>query len=79
MHADHCAGMPVLVSFALYDRWVDDYVGSFGRVLIDSGARLDVKDAAGKTPLDALAAKAGGRDTPANEQMVKLIRSAAGG
>lgn len=49
------------------------------RLLIDSGARLDVKDAAGKTPLDALAAKAGGRDTPANEQMVKLIRSAAGG
>ena len=44
------------------------------RLLIDSGARLDVKDAAGKTPLDALAAKAGGRDTPSNEQMVKLIR-----
>jgi ankyrin repeat protein len=44
------------------------------KLLIDSGARLDVKDAAGKTPLDALAAKAGGRDTPSNEQMVKLIR-----
>jgi len=49
------------------------------RYLIDSGARLDVKDAAGKTLLDALAAKAGGRDTPSNEQMVKLIRSAIGG
>jgi uncharacterized protein len=49
------------------------------RLLIDSGARLDIQDAAGKTPLDALAAKAGGRDTPSNEQMVKLIRSAAGG
>ncbi|HMA12970.1 MAG TPA: ankyrin repeat domain-containing protein [Steroidobacteraceae bacterium] len=49
------------------------------RLLIDSGARLDVKDAAGKTPLDALAARAGGRDTPSNEQMVQLIRAASGG
>jgi ankyrin repeat protein len=49
------------------------------KLLIDSGARLDLKDAAGKTPLDALSAKAGGRDTPSNEQMVKLIRSAMGG
>ena len=49
------------------------------RLLVDNGARLDVKDSAGKTPLDALAAKAGGRDTPSNEQMVKLIRSLVGG
>jgi uncharacterized protein len=49
------------------------------KLLIDSGARLDVKDAAGKTPQDALAARAGGRDTPSNEQMVTLIRSAQGG
>jgi ankyrin repeat protein len=48
------------------------------KLLIDSGAALHLKDAAGKTPLDALAAKAGGRDTPSNEQMVKLIRSAMG-
>jgi uncharacterized protein len=48
------------------------------QMLIDNGARLDVKDSAGKTPLDALAAKAGGRDTPSNEQMVKLIRSVLG-
>jgi ankyrin repeat protein len=49
------------------------------KLLIDNGARLDVKDAAGKSPLDALAAKAGGRDTPSNEQMMSLIRSATGG
>lgn len=49
------------------------------KLLIDNGAQLDVKDAAGKTLLDALVAKAGGRDTPSNEQMVKLIRSAMGG
>lgn len=49
MHADHCAGMPVLVSFALYDRWVDDYVSSFGRVLIDSGAYSELT---GKAKVD---------------------------
>jgi hypothetical protein len=38
MHADHLAGMPVLVSYALYSPWVDDYQQSFGRLLIDSGA-----------------------------------------
>lgn len=38
MHADHCRGMPVLVSFALYARWMDDYVPSFDRLLVDSGA-----------------------------------------
>lgn len=48
------------------------------KLLIDRGARLDVKDAAGKTLLDALAGKAGGRDTPSNEQMAKLIRTAIG-
>lgn len=48
------------------------------RYLIRSGARLDVKDAAGKTVLDALQGKAGGRDSPNGEEMVKLITSAAG-
>lgn len=38
MHADHLRGMPVLLSYALYQRWMDDYVPSFARVLIDSGA-----------------------------------------
>lgn len=38
MHADYCRGMPVLVSFAIYAKWLDDYVPSFARVLIDSGA-----------------------------------------
>lgn len=38
MHADHCRDMPVLVSFALYSSWMDGYVQSFARVLVDSGA-----------------------------------------
>ncbi|HXR50807.1 MAG TPA: hypothetical protein VN762_01580, partial [Steroidobacteraceae bacterium] len=48
------------------------------RFLIENGARLDVKDAAGKTLADALAGKAGGRDNPSNEDMVKLIKGAGG-
>lgn len=31
-------GMPTLISFALYSAWIDKYVGSFSRILIDSGA-----------------------------------------
>lgn len=38
MHCSFLGGMPVLLSFALYTRFLDDYVPSFGRVLIDSGA-----------------------------------------
>ena len=38
MHADYCRDMPVLASFAIYPRWLDDYIPSFSRVLIDSGA-----------------------------------------
>lgn len=40
MHADHCAGMPVLLSYAVYPKggWIEDYAPSFARVLIDSGA-----------------------------------------
>ncbi len=54
------------------------------RYLLDHGARTDIKDAKGKTLLDALAADAGGRDTPADrpeaapEEMVKLIKGAMG-
>lgn len=38
MHGDHLCDMPVLVSYALYSRWMDDYVPTFARLLIDSGA-----------------------------------------
>lgn len=38
MHASYLAGMPVLVSYAIYNPWVDDYQASFGRLLVDSGA-----------------------------------------
>lgn len=45
MHADWCRDMPVLVSYAIYPKgmkqkgpWLDDYVPSFSRLLIDSGA-----------------------------------------
>jgi ankyrin repeat protein len=54
------------------------------KYLLDHGARTDIKDAKGKTLLDALAADAGGRDTPADrpeaapEDMVKLIKGALG-
>jgi ankyrin repeat protein len=58
-----------------------DQTRSWTRVakfLIDNGAKLDVKDAAGKTLLDALQGKAGGRDTPSTPEMVKLIKGAMG-
>jgi ankyrin repeat protein len=48
------------------------------KFLIDNGARLDIKDDAGKTILDALQGKAGGRDKPSSEEMVKLIKEAMG-
>jgi hypothetical protein len=38
MHADYLSGMPVLLSFALYQKWLKDYHPSFKRILIDSGA-----------------------------------------
>jgi hypothetical protein len=38
MTADKLRGMPVLVSYALYAKWMDQYLPSFDRVLIDSGA-----------------------------------------
>lgn len=37
--AEHAAGMPVLLSFAIYSDWLNKgYQQAFGRVLIDSGA-----------------------------------------
>jgi len=38
MHAAACVDMPVLISFAKWGPWLDDYQASFERVLIDSGA-----------------------------------------
>lgn len=45
MHAAFLSGMPVLVSYAVYPKgtarkgpWLDDYLPSFSRVLVDSGA-----------------------------------------
>jgi hypothetical protein len=48
------------------------------KFLLDSGARLDVKDDAGKTVMDALKGGAGGRDHRNNEEMGKLIGAALG-
>ena len=45
--------------------------------LLDHGARVDVADAAGKTPLDAVAGNAGGRDFKATDEVAALIRKAA--
>jgi ankyrin repeat protein len=49
------------------------------RYLIEQGARLDITDAAGKTVLDALENKAGGRENVVGEEMATLIRQARGG
>jgi ankyrin repeat protein len=49
------------------------------RSLIEQGARLDITDAAGKTVLDALESKAGGRENTIGEEMVTLIKQARGG
>lgn len=44
--AEHAAGMPVLLSFAIYSAWMDRYQASFKRVLIDSGAFSELTGAA---------------------------------
>jgi len=46
------------------------------KFLLDSGARVDVKDTSGKTVLDALTGNAGGRDFRASEEVVRLIKEA---
>ena len=38
MHASFLGGVPVLLSYATWSRWVDDYAPSFSRLVIDSGA-----------------------------------------
>lgn len=52
MHADYLRDMPALVSFAVYAPWVDSYVASFGRVLVDSGAYSELN---GGTRIDGAA------------------------
>jgi ankyrin repeat protein len=46
--------------------------------LIQQGARVDIKDDQGRTLLDALENKAGGRDNEVGPEMVELIRRAMG-
>jgi ankyrin repeat protein len=53
--------------------WSWPKVASF---LLQHGARLDVRDDAGRGVLDALEGKAGGRDFRASEEMKQLIRQA---
>lgn len=36
--AEHAEGMPVLLSYAIYQPWMDRYQAGFRRILIDSGA-----------------------------------------
>ncbi len=48
------------------------------KFLLDNGADVTVKDAAGKTIADALVGKAGGRDFKANEEVAALIKKAGG-
>lgn len=38
LQADKASGMPVLLSYGIYEPWIDKYQHSFSRVLIDSGA-----------------------------------------
>jgi ankyrin repeat protein len=47
------------------------------RFLLDNGARLDIADAKGKTPLDAIRGNAGGRDHKTVPEIVTMIESAA--
>jgi hypothetical protein len=45
--------------------------------LLDHGARLDVADAAGKTPIDATLGNAGGRDYKKVDEIIALIKKAS--
>lgn len=38
MQSHAVMGMPVLVSYACYSPWMDDYLPSYDRILVDSGA-----------------------------------------
>lgn len=52
--AEHVQGMPVLLSFALYSKWQDQYAPGYGKILIDSGAYSEMNSGA-KVDLDAYA------------------------
>lgn len=56
LHADHLRGMPVLVSYAgdAKKAWMERYLPSFSRLLIDSGAYSELTGKA-KVDLDAYA------------------------
>jgi len=45
--------------------------------LLDHGARVDIADAAGKTPLDAVVGNAGGRDHKTVPEVVAMIEAAS--
>jgi len=47
--------------------------------LLDHGARVDIADAAGKTPVDATKGNAGGRDAKVVDDIVAMIRKASTG
>lgn len=47
--------------------------------LLDHGARVDIADAAGKTPLDAMVGNAGGRDHKTVPEVVAMIKKASAG
>jgi ankyrin repeat protein len=47
--------------------------------LLDHGAKVDIADATGKTPLDATQGNAGGRDAKVVEDVVALIKKAGAG
>jgi ankyrin repeat protein len=44
--------------------------------LVDHGAKVDVVDALGKSPLDAAEGKIGGRDNKPNEEIAAILREA---
>ncbi|MEN9704720.1 MAG: hypothetical protein RLZZ393_599 [Pseudomonadota bacterium] len=46
------------------------------KTLLDHGARIDVVDALGKSPLDAANGKAGGRDYKAEPEVLALVQTA---
>jgi ankyrin repeat protein len=45
--------------------------------LLDHGARVDIADASGKTPIDATKGQAGGRDYKKVDEIIALIEKAA--
>jgi hypothetical protein len=46
------------------------------RILLDHGARVDIADAAGKTPIDATKGNAGGRDYKKVDEIIALVQNA---